>query len=68
MQDSTDTLVEQQGTLDYLLSATNSDAVGEILEDPDVRIGSAFIHAIATGQVLHSILVTLLENRSLPAR
>ena len=63
-----DTLVDQQEILDYLLSATNGHAVGKILADPEVRIGSAFIHAIATGQILDSILVALLENHPVPAR
>ncbi len=62
MQDAENTLSEtQRGTLDYLLEEDNGEAVEKILADPDVRIGSAFIYAIASNPSLDSILVIFDE-------
>ena len=45
----------QQGMRDYLLE--NDKAVKEILADTNVRIGSAFINAIASSPTRDEILV-----------
>jgi hypothetical protein len=63
VQDAENTLIEtQRGTLDYLLAVENGEAVEKILADPDVRIGSAFIYAIASNPSLDSILVIFDES------
>jgi hypothetical protein len=55
--DLENTLKSQQTVRDYLLADTSCEAISEILKDPDVKLGNAFVNVIVASKTLSDIMV-----------